>query len=452
MTTDTAEIPQFKLAKVGKDRPKKDEKKKGGIPLWLRMAGNNPLGGLGTLGAGTGGSGFLGLSGLVAKGLIALLIGALCVSAYNVGKGLGPGDASLSAPKMFMPKEREAHSATAGGGASGSSGLSMVSGSLDGKTAEERAAEAAAANAEAGKSGTAEPPEAAPAAPTAGDMMAQVQEAAGSAPEAAKEKGPFSQRFGQLTSSLGGARSSLSGGSGLAGGVNSKFDPTKLGTSKRFSAPPKASRSSSKPARANTRGRAFRQLRAASDLSRAGSRASTAEAAATAADTPFNNNPAIGTVITGGGAGVSNAGGGGVTDSGPVGNTGSTATSEPEEATKKNSTPWKQQAQMGAMALMGASILLLIARFLPPPWSMIARAIAAALGAMAIAMGQQAMQMGGGVQGKLLMAGGAAAMIGAATSAMVEGAVGMWAGIAGGLLSGAAGVMSMMKKDQQKWN
>ncbi len=453
---ETLEIPQFTLAKVGPRREKDKERKKGGAWFWLNGGGAG-TGGIGGLGAGAGGGGFaglLGLSGLAAKALVVLVLGGLALSAYNLGRSLAPVNPDETV-RAFVPREKPADEGlAASAGASPASGLSMVSGSLtDGAGAAPDAGAAAGAGKDPA-AGAAPESAAAPAAaipiPAATAPPATAPPALPADPVAAA--GKFSAKFGQLSTAPGGgtAYPTLAGGSGLSTGSNGKFDPGALGKAHVFSKPSSSHRAATRPSVNGRRDRAFSQLKNASNLSRAGSAAGGTETASTSADMPFSNNPAVGTVVTGGGAGSQNTSGAGAgADGGPVGNNNGGATQDPGNANGKNATPWSNQARQAAGALLVASILIGIAKFLPTTWAMIALAIAAMLGAFAMGLGNQVSAMGGGPQGKLLVAGGAAAMGGAGLGAAgnaVSSAVMVWTGVASGLLAGVIGAKGLMGK------
>jgi len=449
----TAEIPQFTLAKVG---PRRDrERKKGGMWFWLNAGGATPGGvaGLGTE-AGTGGlTGLLGLTSLAAKAAVALLLGALAVSAYNLGRSLAP-EQPQDGIRAFVPRDKPAGADALASGSSPSSqasGLSMVEGSLN---------EGAAPNAGAADAAKEPPAAAAPDATAAVAPAIPIPAVAPPPPttpppasmDPAAAAGKFSTKFGQLSTGGGqGSYPTLAGGPGMSVGTNGKFDPMALGKTHVFAKPATARRAASRPAVNGRRDRAFQQLRNASNLSRAGMSAGGTETAQTSADMPFSNNPSVAAVVTGGGAGVQDAGGAGANDGGPIGNNNNNggATQDPGDASHQNATPWSNQARQAAGALLVASILIGIAKFLPGMWGMIALAIAAMLGAFAMGLGHQVAAMGGGPQGKLLVAGGAAAMGGAGLGAAgnaVSSAVMVWTGVASGLLAGIIGAKGLMGK------
>ncbi|MCX5795705.1 MAG: hypothetical protein NTY77_09450 [Elusimicrobia bacterium] len=213
------------MAKVGDDR----RKKKGGA-FWHSGAGAAGRSGGGGIWGSV--SGIMSQSAL--KIVVTLLAGAVGVGAYNAGKGLRPDESKferkpqLFASKNEKPKYEGDLSKLPGGTVSGQNSVTMVSGSLDGLTAEERAARAAKAEADA---------KAAAEAQAKADAEAKAKEeanvpagpdpsalAAAQAAAAEKEKAAaFSRKFGEL--SKGG--SGLSGGGGMAGGIGQGFAQVK---------------------------------------------------------------------------------------------------------------------------------------------------------------------------------------------------------------------------------
>lgn len=310
--SNDAEIPTFKLAKVGAKR----ERKKGGLPFWwgARSAGSF---------SGAYGGGAVGgiLGGLGAKIGVAVLAGVLGAGAFGLGRTLAPNEAKMQAAKQTKifadgaPRYAGDLSGLPTNGRAPDS-LGMVSGSLDGKTPEQRAADAAAeqaaAKAEAEKQAKkdAAAPEA-PNAPGAPDPASLLAGAAGGA--ANPGKGTFASRFGALSNGLSGHSSAgLAGGAGLSGGVGQSFGgslgqaPGRITGVGAGRAPSRASASVGRPSPSRGRGLARRQLDRAADLSNQ-ARVGANETRATNADIPFTNNPGAGSAITGVGAGTPGA-------------------------------------------------------------------------------------------------------------------------------------------------
>lgn len=417
-----SEVPAFKLAKVGAGR--KSRRKGAGIP-WLRW-GRQAGSGIAMEGGVGGGVSTVGLSALAAKASVALLVAALGVGAYSVGKSLAPDGQDFAAkkPQLFAskasPKYEGDLSNLPGGRTVAPSGLGMVSGSLDGLTPEQRAAkakaeaDAAKAEAEAQAKADAEAakePAAANGAPA--DPAAALAAAMGGAGPGAK-KGFVSKvnTFGQ-------------GMGGFSGGINP-------GASRNFDAPKFKADSGKLVAMGNKRASVFStQSRAAgggvgrhkglarSQLSNAFRQSNAArgagpgETSAAQAAAPFDNNPGQGSVISGVGAGNgAPLSGAGVTSPNP--NTGGTtsgaidSTEEPalvSGSEGKNVTPWQGLVNMAAMLLTLASILLLAAWICSyiKPWGYIAAQYlayaACAVAAMVTMIGVAIMGMGQTLQG-----------------------------------------------------
>ncbi|HAM35566.1 MAG TPA: hypothetical protein DEB40_02035 [Elusimicrobia bacterium] len=342
--TDDSQVPHFKLAKVGEKR-----RKGAGLPFfnWGKggARGGFGIGGSGGSGAargllGVGGSGGTAgaLAGLGGKIGVSLLVCALSVGAYSVGKVLAPDSSRFEAkkkPQLFAKAEKTKYegdlSKLPGDSRASPSGLGMVSGSLDGLTPEERAARAkaeeekrkaeaeAAAKAEADAGKEQPSPAGAPVDPAA---LAAAAAGAGKTPGA--EPGGLGRKFGMLSNSFG---SGLAGGAGLSGGVNRGFDAPKFkadpGKMLAFSSKsPTTGRTKSRAVnvgRSSGKGLARRQLDNAHSLSNQ-ARQGQSESRAAYASAPFDNNPAIGSAITGGGAG---------TGSNPIGTSGGGFTPNP---------------------------------------------------------------------------------------------------------------------------
>lgn len=457
MAIDIGEAPRVPLAKVEK---REEERKKGGFFWWLRsgktlgelarggagMAGAGGMGGVGVPGwlaaiarlLASVGLGNVSLATFLTKALIAMIIAALCASAYNFGRSLNPSLQAAAQPaapgKPFLERERKASRADM------RSGLGLA-GKIDDPAAQQAAA--AAPSADASKQ---DPSAGAPGAPDA--AAGGAADAAGfasgvGAEEAGKaaSSGGFSQKYGALSSGLGGGASragaTLAGGAGMSSGVSRSFDSLKMGRSQAFARTQKVAKTAARaPVRA-VKGKAFKQLARANTASQAARATGVPESAQTSADAPFTNNaplnqtvanpPGMNGTSTGGGSGVTNTPtptnpttGGGGGGSGPTG-----VDPLPPEMPNPNAanvTPWAQQGKMAAMALMAGIVCLLIASVVGKiePYGRIASqilgGIAAMCGALAIAMGMQMMGMGPGAKnvaqmylgaGGLLVAGGA---------------------------------------------
>jgi nucleotide-binding universal stress UspA family protein len=463
---DTTQVPEFKLAKVGKKR----ERKKAGV-FWT---------GGGSGGAFTGATGGMGV--LAIKGAIILGMAVLGAGAYNVGMSMAPKSGALSKPKAFASKEvKDASAGAAVVGPAPASGLAMVSGSLDGKTPEQRAAEAAAAEAaakaEADRKAKEEEDarkaaeEEAKKAAASPDADAVAAAAGNGAAGGAGKNSAFGSRFGQLSSSLGGGHSGLAGGAGLSGGIGRSFGSApNLGATGKSHGQAKQVTAGRAGARAIANkghsSRAFRQLVAANKQSQI-ARNSTSEGAASAADSAFENNPGADKAITGGGAGQGGAGAGdsapgGATsgNSGPTGCTGDCAGGTGGNPGHTDASPWKDQIKTAAGLAVAASALLIIAGI----WSLMqwpyCKIVAGILGGLAAALGVAVLGLGGSIQsmggpGTMYMVTGgiiaaAGGMVLANAASGMQGALGVsstmisWAGIFGGLLGGATSAGDLM--------
>lgn len=355
---ETADIPNIQLKKVGKDR----DKKKSGAPLFGGGKNANSfrgaLGGSGTGGAGgfssvLGGAGAGGIGGAGGAGggffaslmarlgtqmgvrlIMALVAGTILGGSYLVGRAMrpqsgkhGPRAFSDASAQKARDNARYGDTSNLPGGGNMQSGLNMISGSLDGKTAEQIAAEKAAAEKAAQDAQAAEqaaaPKDAAPAADAAGAAVPAMPGA-----DAAGGKGggsSFGNRFGSLSTSLGGgSHSGLSGGAGLSGGMSGKFDTAKLGSALRgFGGSTAAPRSAGKAPlarRGGPRGLAGRQLNKAFTQSTQAAKQAGTGASYTASQ-PFDNIQGSDKMIsdpTGAPAGAPRSGGAGA----PAGTTG----------------------------------------------------------------------------------------------------------------------------------
>lgn len=308
-----AEIPNFKLAKVGKDR----ERKRGGAG-WLGARGA----GSGFTGA-VGGSGAAGVAGMGAvKTLIGLAIAAsVSAGAWQFGRSFNPSVSAKAKPavkRVFDSKDAQ-YADTSGVIKTETTipnSMGYVSGSLDGMTPEERAkkqaeeeaarvAEEAAAKKAADEQ--AKQDAAAPPASTAMDPATIASAMGGGKDKKALEAG----KFGKLGSSLGGGLGGgLSGGSGLSGGINRNFGggpelqapKIKAGSMSAFRSPGKPGYTSGARAVTGTsKSKSFakRQLDNAFAQSRQAMSAGKTENAAATAASAFDNNPGQGNVIAG---------------------------------------------------------------------------------------------------------------------------------------------------------
>ncbi len=338
----TADIPNLKLAKVGKDR----EKKRGGA-AWL--SGSASRGGFSAaLGGQGGGSGFLAFlenalgarfALLLPKLLVAMLISSLGAGALVVGKSVKSAAqkniVALATPKPFLPKAAAGpkyNSSEQTGVADGRGSVGMISESYDGKTQAQRDADAAAAakaqadaaaaakaKADVDAKASVAPPEQANALAGAPNIDPNALAAAAGA--GAGGKG--GKGFGAFSTSLGGATSGagLSGNFGFAkpmasglGGGNKIGNSTALPSMRASS-----SKTGSSLGRLKNPGRglAKAQLGRAAQLSGAASRSSVPETMSQNASNAFHP-PISGSdqAISGSGAGTGGAGTG--ASSGPT--------------------------------------------------------------------------------------------------------------------------------------
>lgn len=385
---ETADIPSIQLKKVGKDR----ERKKSGAPLFGggknanafrgALGGSGSGGGAGGFSSVLGGAGAGGIGGAGGAGggffaslmarlgtqmgvrlIMALVAGTILGGSYLVGRAMRPqsgkhGPRAFSDASAQKARDNARYGDTSGlpGGGNMQSGLNMISGSLDGKTPEQIAAEKAAAEKAAQDAQAAEqaaaPKDAAPAADAAGAAVPALP-GADAAAAAAKGGNAFGNRFGSLSTSLGGgSHSGLSGGAGLSGGMSGKFDTAKLGSALRGfggnAAAPRAAGKAPLASRGGPRGLAGRQLNKAFTQSTQAAKQAGTGASYTASQ-PFDNIQGSDKMIadpTGsagaprsGGAGApagTSGGGGGGGDGQPnslPGTTGDTY-KEPDDCTK----------------------------------------------------------------------------------------------------------------------
>jgi hypothetical protein len=413
------EIPNFKLAKVGKDR----ERKKGGVPLWFGApAGGGFSGAVGGLGA---------FGGKMSIALLAAILGA---GAYGIGKVMAPSDTRFEARrkgKIFSsaPKFGGDLSHLPSSAKTEPSSLGYVTGSLDGKTPEQRAVEAEAENQVQADSG---------ALAEAPNVQGGGTDASGlSSLSGGEKKSPFPNKIGNLSSGLSGSYSGLPGGAGLSGGIGRVFEAPKLQVTPPVRTSPfrKDSNATRAAARAvdsqsRAKGLARRQLHKAF-LASQGARVGGLENRSVGAGAPFENNPGANSAITGGGTQIGGAPTGNP-DGGPInpdtnptdtGRTNQTQCSDGQitsgecapVAKRKNATPWQGALQMAVGLLAGAMVMLGIAAYLAKtarimpgasaPNFMMARifaGIAAALAAFATYLGFTILNQGQKLQGGLL--------------------------------------------------
>jgi hypothetical protein len=429
----TAEVPEFKIAKVGKDRKRRGA----GVP-WLGGGGK----GAGLFSGATGGVGSGAAAGMGLLGKVAVLglIGTLSAGAWQFGKAMNGEDTSASGakPKVFADSGSKYSDADLANVMRSNNGmmpnsLGYVSGSLDGMTPEERArkeaeaAEAARLAEEEARKAEEEAAKAQPAdvagSPAGIDPNALLKGAQGAGKD--DKSGPFSKKFGSLSTSFGGG---LAGGSGLAGGVGRGFSNADLNNkasagkvSAMRSAATRTSMSKARPARnTGTRGLASRQLSNANALSRQAAGASGPENSAQAADAAFNANNGAGNVISG--PGVGNGGGSGVGDSGgstnpntggPVGGQDDPYQA-PATPAGKNVTKWQGMVDMAKMLLMVLTVLGLLALILEKTGYGAALlpviyGAMVAVGAIVALLGIAIMAMGQYLQGAIFTAIGAIA-------------------------------------------
>lgn len=471
---DTTQVPEFKLAKVGKRR----EKKRAGA-FWLGGGGGGGFAGA------VGGSGVLAF-----KAALLALLAVMCVGAYNVGSSMAPAKkGALQKPKTFASKDiAAAPSANNAASVALPSGLAMVNGSLDGKTPEERAAEAAAAAAAAKAEADRKAKEeedarkkaeedakknAVPAVDPAA-MAAAAGAGAGGAGAGAGGKGIGHGKFGALSSSLGGGHSGLAGGAGLSGGVGRAFAATgSSGKSNSFgktAAPSRATAKAAATPRAMGKGRAFRQLVNANQRGQAARSSGGAEGAAQAADDGFTHNAGAGSAITGGGAGTGGAGAGDHAPSadpnsskGPTGCTGD-CSGGAANVGHTDSSPWKDEIETAGKLEIAAGIMLLVAGIFSKlsnaggPWTQFFKIAAGILGGIAAIMGGVIAGLGASINGKggpgtmhiviggAYVIGGAAVIVNVAApevaNGTIIGTIGTWGAIFGGLIGAGMGLSS----------
>lgn len=378
----TAEVPSFKIARVGNKR-----KRKGGAFSFLR--GGAPRGAWSGAAGGSGASAVGGAGFTFGQAMMSVIVTCVLGAAgVQLGKMQNAGRHEAKPVENKFGQERkpvalEGDTANLPSTPNTiSNSLGYLSGSVDGLTPEERAKKAAdAAEAqrkadEAAAQAEAVNPDVDPAA-----LLASAQADGGKG-----GKGGFGKKFGALSTSMGG--SALAGGAGMSGGMNRPFAPAGVGgkgSRGQLSASTGGARpTQSRSARAavpssKVKGFARRQLANANLLSQQGASATSGVAAAYTAGVAFDNNDGAGTAITGAGVGVgvapTSTGGPSPTTGGPLGNgAGSTPctaagyyvnasgacvlipTPPPE-----NVTPWQKELDLAQKLLMLIAILAAIA-------------------------------------------------------------------------------------------
>ena len=360
------DVPEFKLAKVGKG---KRERKRAGAG-WFGSKGGSAFSGAfggsgagagaaGALGAAVGGAeGALGFAGMtLTKALLAMLIaGGLGAAAWTIGRSMSSdADGGAAAAKKIFTDKGGQYADTSGvikGENSLPNSLGYVSGSLDGMTPEERAKKAAA-DAEAARKAAEE--EAAAKKAAEDEAARKEKENASPSGKSAVDPGALAgldaskmgfgggkgnNLHGGLSGlgGLNGGRGGLAGGSGLSGGINQGFGGGNLAKGaggslsamKGGSKPTMISAARAAGGKSKAKGFAKRQLDNAFTQSKQAVTAGKTETAASGAAVPFDGtNPGGGTAI-GGGPGVTKGGtttggtadGGTPTNGGPSGPTG----------------------------------------------------------------------------------------------------------------------------------
>ena len=477
---DTTAIPEFKIAKVGKDRKRKG----GGLPFFGGGSGGGAFSGA------VGGSGAAAGAGLLGKIGVLALIGTLSAGAWQFGKSLRPDETGGGAakPKLFAShdgnySDEDLANVIRSNGSSIPNSMGYVKGSLDGMSAEERAkkeaeaAEAARLAEEEAKKAEAEAAAKEPAnvagAPAGMDPNALMQNTGGD-----KKEGAFGKKFGALSSSFGGG--GLAGGAGLAGGVNRGFSNAtlknkgsggKMASMKGGSNPSISKGAKARAGASNNKGFARRQLGNAFSLSRQASTAGKGETAAQTASSAFDNNNGAGNVISGPGVG-DGTGGAGMDAGGSVNpNTGGSAIDPNDEAAPiannkgKNVTKYQGLINAALVILAIISIMAIIAMiFDKKAWfeaiAQIFKGIMVALAAVVTLLGVAIMAQGQYLQGGILTAvgafvtytaytapvgavGGGVALAKIAASVLVASAVGMLGGALGGMAGGKGSSGSM---------
>ncbi|MFH1724296.1 MAG: hypothetical protein ABII00_06705 [Elusimicrobiota bacterium] len=460
----------------------KKERKGGAVPPW--MEGAAQVGG----GGGWGGAGTAaGKAGLFLK-LKALMTSQVMVAATVVGGLALGGTVSFHEAKKAEQSQRldlgrrlyaerareEARAGSLPGSArSGRSGLSLASQANRGLYAPGRDApgdEPAEGFPEVREEGEAYDETDAPP----GDMdAAMLQE------EGTSAKADLGRRFGQMSSSLGGGKGSLAGGSGLAGGIGKGFSKMDLsntrldkaqalrnGRGAKITRRKVAALSSGRSGLRGANARRLDRMNRAMKTSRPGD----AEAGAAVHTRQWESSAQTGSGIAGAGASGVGEGGAfsseeGVGDGGPVnppsgGSGGEPAATEtpPDMGPTSNATPYQSQIDtaramllLASVIITGIGILSMIKHTAKTTFwgaavsagasvlqsAMLAMALglaaaAAAIGAMVAA------KYGQGQQGTILMMGGAITMAAAGAAMLWPTKVPAWVMV----LTGVSGIAS----------
>ncbi len=426
---DTNTVPEFKIARVGKDRKRKG----GGLPFFGGGSGSGSV-----FSGAVGGSGVAGGMGLLGKIGVLALIGTLSAGAWQIGAALRPEETGGPAKRKLFSENGQKYSdedlanVIRSNNGSMPNSLGYVSGSLGGMSAEERAkkeaeaAEAARLAEEEAKKAEAEAdakPDATAGGPAGMDPNALMQGVNGGD----KKDGAFGKKYGTLSSSFGGG-GGLAGGSGLAGGVTRGFSNATLNNkgsggkmaSMRGGSNPSISRGSkARPGRSNNKGFARRQLGNAHTLSRQAVTTGKGETSAQAASSAFDNNAGAGNVISGPGVG-DGKGGSGLDSGGSVNpNTGGAINPNDEAAPiaspkGKNATKYQMLVNIALVLMAVLAVLGVLAWALKgtgPGATMLPIIYAAmmAVGAMVAMLGVAIMAQGQMLQGGIFTAVGAIA-------------------------------------------
>ena len=326
--------PQITLAKVGQQRRKEKEKKRGAFMAWWMTPGG------------------MALKGGLAKIAVAMLIGCIGVAAHLAGKAHRPAPGDYLAArknKPFASRDGKDGQRLDYGGVSGlpsdqaprGDSLSMIANGvgLDGKTDAQRAAEAAAAAAAAangagngadgkggaGGDGKDGKDKSVPGAPNV-DAAALMAQAAASDKGGGKDgrfggSGSMDKKFGALSTSFGGSGTSasmLAGGGGMFGGSGGAFKPLsggKGGTARAGAAGGGVPRAAGLGAKGGGRS-AFGQLATQHNNDRKALGTTASETQAVQTGSVYDGTAGQGSSILGNGAGV---GGSGVGDKQPSG-------------------------------------------------------------------------------------------------------------------------------------
>jgi hypothetical protein len=465
--------------------PKKDEeRKKGGVSFSLEQLESlqNTLAQAGS-GAGSAGAGATAAAGaLGSKIAMVVVVSMLGAGAFNMSRLNAPPKPLIAAPSKAKFADKTKYEGDLSKLPSSEKSVEhiqdVVIGNMDGKTAEQRAADAAAADAQAKAEADQQakdqaaakaaqdaqaasavtPAPSAPAAPTTNSSHG--------APSIPKPNSPFSSKFGALSGAPAGAGGTGASGGGAHPGAGAGLaHPAASGLSKGFG--PNGASAKSGGSRAiggGKGGNAFSQLTTVNGFSRSGAASGTGEGGASNADRGFSNNGGIGgSPIAGGGGGVSGQGvhTGAATSkgsqSGPIGSGAGQGdgTQAAAAASHTNATSWQGFVDIGKIAMI-IGVAMLAAAFLlskkaeaiaaanaldggaaAAPWFLAAQicaGIAIAAGAVAAICGIAIMGQGQMVAGALFTAGGAAIgvlaylQLTSATDQSAEASSKLWAG------------------------